>query len=235
VGTVKKILLAEEIKELLDEQKGLLKREGFQVYTATTAEKAMALHSAENMDLIVADIDLPEMGGDKLCSLIKEDPDLRHVYISLVCSGRKPDLRRCGKCGADSYIKKPPELKEVTDKICRILDIVERRDTRVLLKCKVHGSYKDEPFFSTSRDLSVSGILFETDRTLAKGDTISFSFILPDASHVEVSGKVMRVQIGKESAYKCGVKFLELAPGARDLIEEFVRSSGEAIKGEEIY
>jgi DNA-binding response OmpR family regulator len=204
----KKVLFAQVTESIEKKQLDMLGSRGFKVYTAHTAEDALEIHRAENVDLIVAELDLPDMGGDGLCAKIKDDVKLKRVYVSLVCSGKNTEIERCGKCGADTYIPAPPRLEAIVDKICRILDSDAKRDKRVLLKCSVKGTYMEEPFFSTSKDLSVSGIMFETDRTLARGDRIELSFYLPDANQIEAAGRVVRVLGGDNNIYRCGVEFI---------------------------
>jgi CheY-like chemotaxis protein len=222
----KRALFSEDLKKLIEEQNCMFERDGFQIFTASTAEEALAIHKDVKMDLIVADIDFPDMGGDKLCSMIKNDPQTKRVYISLVCNGKKQDLQRCIESGADSFIKKPPTLNTVTDKICRILDNEIRKDRRMLIKVTMQGTFLKEPFFCISRDISASGVLFEADKPLAKGDRTQLSFIIPDKERVKIWGEVVRVSEGTEMLYRYGLAFIDVTLELKEAIKGFATEKG---------
>lgn len=226
----KKALFSSDLKDLIEEHTCMFENDGFQIFTASTAEEAFNIHKDVRMDLIVTDIDFPQMGGDKLCSMIKNDISLKRVYVSLVCSGKKPDLQRCIDSGADSFIKKPPQFKTVTDKICRILDTEIRKDRRMLIKVTMQGTFKKEPFFCISKDISASGVLFETDKTLAKGDRTQLSFIIPDKDRVNLWGEVMRVSEGSEMLYRYGLAFIDVDHDLQDTIKDFASEKGTILQ-----
>jgi CheY-like chemotaxis protein len=230
---MKKVLLAWSPGPVLETLIGLLGGDGLSVFIATTAEEALALHLENNMDLIVADLDLPDMGGDTMCSRIREKEEVfRRVYIALICSGTRAEMGRCGRCGANSFLERPVDPGNLRERICRILESPERRATRVLAKVTVQGVIKNEPFFCSSRNISVTGILLETDRALARGDLISCSFFLPESERVETEARVVRVSRGEESIYLCGAEFVDMGPEQKAAIGAFVekkRSEGNFI------
>jgi CheY-like chemotaxis protein len=217
-----KIFVVGELRSFIEEQESLLSRNNVELFSTATAEEAYELHKAEMMDLIIADVDMPGMGGDELCARIREDEKLGKVYFLLICSGRKADIRKAERCGANSFITRPLDFPEIADRVGRLLEMPSRRDTRVLVKVKVHGTFRADPFFCTSRDISVSGILIETDKTLAKGDEISCSFYLPSTERVTVEGEVARVVRGERSAYSYGIRFIDTSPEVSRRILEFI-------------
>jgi CheY-like chemotaxis protein len=226
----KRALFSSDLKNLIDEHNCMFENDGFQIFTASTAEEAFNIHKDVRMDLIVTDIDFPQMGGDKLCSMIKNDISLKRVYVSLVCSGKKPELQRCIDSGADSFIKKPAKLNMVTDKICRILDTEIRKDRRMLIKVTMQGTIQKEPFFCISKDISASGVLFEADKTLAKGDRLQLSFIIPDEERVKLWGEVVRVSDGSEMLYRYGLSFIDVEPDLQETIKNFASEKGALLQ-----
>lgn len=222
-----KIFIADELVPLIKEQKSLLSRTNVKLFTAATAEEVLEIHRKEGMDLIIADLDMPEMGGDRLCALIRKGERYGRVYFIIICTGRKEDLKRCEKAEANSYITKPFDPEEIAARVSRLLEIPKRKDVRVLVKVTVHGQFRAEPFFCTSRDVSVSGILIDAGKTLARGDRITCSFFLPHTDRVNIDGEVVRVVRGSTSAYSYGVRFLEPPEEARAKINSFVTSEAE--------
>lgn len=203
----------------------VLRRPDFRIFTTSSAEEALEMHRAEKMDLIVVTLDMPEMGGDRLCSLIRQDEVPGKVFVILVCSGKRPELMRCELCGASSYATGPEAAME---KAARALGVPERKGLRVLVKVTVEGRFKTEPFYCTSRDVSISGILLETEKILARGDIITCSFYLPDADRIDARAEVVRI-VRAEDSYQYGVQFLELVSESMRTIEVFV---GRKLKGE---
>jgi DNA-binding response OmpR family regulator len=219
----KKVLLAEESGALQSTEVGIRARGDMEVFTAVTAEDALETHRAEKVDFIVASLDLPKMGGDKLCSTIRADDALRRVYVTLICSGNKAELERCGACGANNYIKRPLSPEEIIERVVRVLELSGKRADRVLIKVSVKGIYNNESFFCTSHNISVSGILMETDKVLAKGDDISCSFFLPDDDRVQADGRVVRVTKAEgDSAYAYGVEFTRVGEESMMVLQGFV-------------
>ena len=80
-------------------------------YDATAAENgALALAAVrENPpDIIISDIEMPEMDGIAFCHAVKDDPELCSIPIIMVTSLATPsDLIRAIAAGADTYITKP--------------------------------------------------------------------------------------------------------------------------------
>lgn len=214
--------MPEELSSFAQEQESLLDRNNVTLYTATTAEDVLAIHRAEHLDLIITDLDAPVMGGDELCRIIRADEGMRKVYIILICSGRTAALQKCDECGANTFITRPLDMRDIAERVSRLLQIPERSDLRVLVKITVHGNFRSVPFFCTSRDISISGVLIDTDKTLARGDEISCSFYLPNTERISVEGEVVRVARGHTSAYNYGFRFTDMTQEAQRIIKKFV-------------
>lgn len=104
---MKKIIIASALKPFIEKERSILQRADFRIFTATSGEEALKIHRGEKADMIIADLDMPGIGGDKLCSVIRGDEALKKVSIIIVCTNRQSDLERCSSSGANSYITKP--------------------------------------------------------------------------------------------------------------------------------
>ena len=113
-----KIFVVGELRSFIEEQESLLSRNNVKLFSTATAEEALELHRNEQMDLIIADVDMPGMGGDELCARIREDEKLSKVYFLLICSGRKADMKKAERCGANSFITRPLDFSEIADYQC---------------------------------------------------------------------------------------------------------------------
>jgi len=220
---MKKILLVDDLRTLIEKEKSILNRSDFEIFTATSSEEALKIHSSNRMDLIVVDLEMPGTGGDDLCKMIREDDRLKNVSIIVVCANSKSDMERVEKCTANDYVTKPIRPMELLRKVSRLMAIQERKSYRVLLKVTVKGKLDDISFFCTSQNISTTGILIETERTLQVGDIISCSFYLPNAGPVSLDGEVVRTSGNVVDGFNYGVRYLKISPGHRVEIEKFIK------------
>jgi len=219
---MKKILLVNASRYFIDEGKSLLDRKDFQVFMAPTVMQALQIHRLERVNLIVADLHMPEMGGDALCERIRQETDVRGVSIILICHDVPGDLEKAAGCGANVILKKPFSARALLDQVEKLLAVCIRRGYRVLLRAKVKGAADDGVFFCTSQNLSTSGILIETDRKLAMGDVINCSFYLPGAAHIVADGEVARAERQPDGKFHCGIRFISLSLKDQKEIEAFI-------------
>ncbi len=225
---MKKILIVDDLKPFIEQEKSILSRADFQIFTAGSAEEALELHREYKMDLIIADLEMPGMPGDELCEEIRQDPGLRKVSILMVCTRKKADIERCSKCGANSYIARPVKREELLERAKGLLEIPSRKDMRVLMKVSVKGRFKAEPFFCASQDVSKSGILFESDKVLAKGDVIQCSFFIPDEERVQTDGEVVRVSRSEPGVYCYGIRFVNIEPEYEFAIDRYIKKRAQS-------
>jgi hypothetical protein len=94
---------------------------------------------------------------------------------------------------------------------------------RVLLRGTVKGMEKSTPFFAQSQDISISGMLFETDFALRKGDQVACTFHVGH-SEVTIPGQIERVEVLSSGRSKCGMKFSSYSTKTLVLIEHFVKT-----------
>jgi two-component system cell cycle response regulator DivK len=83
------------------------------VVTATDAETGLALARNERPDLILMDIQLPDMDGLQATALLKKDNATRAIpVIALTALAMKGDEERIRAAGCDGYIAKPLAYRE---------------------------------------------------------------------------------------------------------------------------
>jgi DNA-binding response OmpR family regulator len=103
-----KILVIEDDKPLAQMLLIMLARAGCETQVVHTGEEGMRLAFANRFDLIILDIDLPDINGLEICKQIKERHFSRHATVVLM-SGRvcEQDMQRGFDLGAVDYIAKP--------------------------------------------------------------------------------------------------------------------------------
>jgi len=105
----RKVLLAEDDPACAAVMKLTLGREGFQVLHAPNGRIAVELARAEDPDIILMDVNMPEMDGVEACRLIKSDKAVRDVPLLFLTANDAPaDIVEGLAAGGDDYITKPP-------------------------------------------------------------------------------------------------------------------------------
>ena len=94
------------------------KASGYEVITAGDGNTAYGKAKSDAPDLIILDLMLPGMDGYQVCRLLKFDEKYRRIpIIMLTAKGQKEDKEWGEKVGADFYMAKPFEAKELLSKI----------------------------------------------------------------------------------------------------------------------
>lgn len=224
---MKKVLLVNDVKALVEKERTILNRSDITIFTASSGEEALAVHRKEKVDLIIADLDMPGISGDKLCGAIREDEGLKYVSFIIVCGGSESDLRRVSRCRANVHVAKPIRPLQFLESVSRLLDIPERKSYRVLLKAKIDGKFDNEPFFCSSQDISATGMLIETDKALEKGDIMNCSFFLPGAAKVVTDAEVVRVVKNDDGILRYGVRYAGMQSASKAAIEAFIEKRSQ--------
>jgi two-component system cell cycle response regulator DivK len=86
----------------------LLKSQGYIVYEATNGREALELVKAHTPDLILMDLQLPELDGFTTTQILKQDPTTKDIpVVALTAYAMKGDAERALEAGCDGYITKP--------------------------------------------------------------------------------------------------------------------------------
>jgi DNA-binding response OmpR family regulator len=100
-----------------------LKREGFEVEAAKNGKEAFEKLLDESFDLIISDVEMPEMNGYELCQAIRKHPELNRLPFILVTSLDNAEAIIQGVAsGADNYLTKPFNEQTLIQKAHYMLD-----------------------------------------------------------------------------------------------------------------
>ena len=114
-----KILIVEDEKNISDLLQLYLEKEGYETLAAADGVKGIELFRSFHPDLVLLDIMLPVMDGWSVLNKIREDG--KTPVIMLTAKGELSDKVHGLESGADDYITKPFETKEVVARIHAVL------------------------------------------------------------------------------------------------------------------
>lgn len=96
--------------------------EGYEVIEAANAQEALKLALSDPPDLILMDINLPEVDGYTLTARIRSTPMLAHIpVVAMTANVMKGDRERVLEAGCDGYIQKPVDIDQLPWQISKYL------------------------------------------------------------------------------------------------------------------
>ena len=96
----------------------ILEAEGYSITEAVSGLEGLEAATRMKPDLILLDINLPEMDGYDLARLFRETPGLQQVPIlALTANVMKGDRERSLEAGCDGYIQKPIDVDRLPDQV----------------------------------------------------------------------------------------------------------------------
>jgi len=155
--TTKKILLVDDEQDILDMLSYLLKKDGFEVYSADNGKKGIELAKKMVPDLIILDVMMPEMDGVETCIKLREIEGLDQTIITFLTARAEDYSHIAGlEAGADDYIYKPIKPRLLVARIKTLLKRKRDVDTNVNTK--------------------VDGIVIDKDKYIVKVDGVKHHF-----------------------------------------------------------
>jgi two-component system alkaline phosphatase synthesis response regulator PhoP len=118
----KSILVADDNDNIREALASLLEDEGFKIWTAKDGAETLKQVREVRPDLLLLDIMMPEINGYDVCHTIKNDPELKKIYvIILTAKGQVAEQERGKEVGADEFVIKPFSPREILIRIKNIL------------------------------------------------------------------------------------------------------------------
>lgn len=100
----------------------VLEADGYKVLEASTADEAFRQIKSGSPDIILMDINMPEMDGYTLTAKIKENAAYRNTpVIAVTANVMRGDKERSLEAGCDGYIQKPIDIDILTEQVERYL------------------------------------------------------------------------------------------------------------------
>ena len=151
-----KILVVDDDQNICELLRLYIEKEGFEVRIANDGRKALEIFEEQNPDLIMLDIMLPELDGWQVCREIRKKSQC--PIIMLTAKGEVFDKVLGRELGADDYVVKPFETKEV---VARIKAVLRRYGSNAEEQIK-EVRYDKLSINLTNYELKVDGVAIDT-------------------------------------------------------------------------
>ena len=142
------ILVADDLEDNVMVLRAFLKHHNYKTIAAYSGKEAIEKAEEYKPDLILLDLNMPELSGLDVLKAIRKNEDLNNTgIILLTASGNVDELLRSFSVGADDFIQKPYHHIEM---LARIQSVLKMRDTQLKL---IDANKKLDEF---NRDLEIT-------------------------------------------------------------------------------
>jgi len=122
---VKSILIVEDSTTTRSLIRAVIEELGdFNIVEAPTGFDALKLLPAQDFDLVVTDINMPDINGLELINFVRSNPRYSNIPLIIVTTERSDEDKKRGMAlGANAYVTKPfkaPELQDIVKKVLNL-------------------------------------------------------------------------------------------------------------------
>ena len=139
-----KILAIDDQQLILLSLQKKLEDFGYEVATAQTGEKGIALYKSFHPDLVIVDVNMPQMSGLEVIKNIRNS--YNHIAKIMVMSGNTDEniIVEGFDLGIDDYMKKPVSLNEVVARVKHLIGIPIQKNTPTYLKSETNRMIREK-------------------------------------------------------------------------------------------
>lgn len=203
---------------------------GIEVRRAHSFDEAERAMRKGEIEVVTMNLDFPGVDALAYCQHLKrqEQTKLTPVVLTSV-QGDSRTKAKAIQAGADLFVVQPVPRQVFVEQLKQLLSKGARNTQRVELKSFARvaaAGSPDRAFECPIGDLSRSGILLETDRSVAVGTLVTVSFELPDSSQpVIATGEVVRIlkkAANDGGAHGLGVRFQSFESDGERILSSFI-------------
>lgn len=213
-----KLLIVDDMKSFLDLEKAFLRRADCQLLTATTGLEAIRVAQAEQPDIIILDIEMPELNGIEATRILKANAQTSAIPIVIFSSTTRK--QEALAAGAQEFVSKPVDEERFIETILRYIPLKFRKDERKTIDTVCRYSRSQEHGEGRLTDISISGCFLVAETPLWVGDSVRLFFTLPMSDMAkEIQAEAMVI---RKVATGYGLGFTDISEGAKMFIGDFV-------------
>lgn len=130
-ASTQRVLIVDDDKEIVRLVRAYLEQAGFQVLAAHDGETALHILRRERPDMLILDVMLPDRDGWDITRIIRADPTLARTPIIMLTARVEDTDKIIGlELGADDYVTKPFNPREVTARVRSVLRRTHTEDSQ---------------------------------------------------------------------------------------------------------
>jgi CheY-like chemotaxis protein len=223
------LLVVESDPTVLNYLSTLLRRFGYQTYTAACAEEAVAITAVKVPSLIITAARLNDVDGLEFMKQMKKDPRTAGVpFIALTRSGDMYQEARCFEAGAMDCLAQPVSAEALFRAVQTAVEPTPRKNIRIrtMQPVQVTNVPSDEREGTYTLDLSERGMFVRTGEPAPLNTRLALQIDL-SGQKIPVEGAVLyQYQAGRGPYLEpgMGVGFVQISPKDQERIRNFIMS-----------
>ncbi|HUW69096.1 MAG TPA: response regulator [bacterium] len=156
------VLIAEDSPTQLESLRFILEEAGFSVVAVANGREGLEAAKANQIDLAISDIMMPEMDGYAFCRALRADVSLQHMPVIMLTSLTDPrDVIQGLESGANNFICKPYEAHALLSRVQNVLANQAIRKTSSS-EMGINIQFAGQRFFITADRLQILDLLLST-------------------------------------------------------------------------
>jgi len=223
----KTLLIVDDVELFIQLQVSHLGYQRYNIHTAKSGGEGLQMARSLRPDLILMDLFMPDMNGDQICRILKDDPETARIPIVLVSSGGKSRSRAASvSSSCDGLIFKPVRRDLLISVVENLLGTNLRARDRIPVI--LHGTAvideKEHPV--TLHTISSDGAFVQMESTPIRGDLMELTFHLPDREEpirVRSAAVVWCGSLDEGGPGGAGIHFLTMDNRTKDQVDAFVQ------------
>ncbi|MCF6331753.1 MAG: response regulator [Draconibacterium sp.] len=121
IRNMKRILLAEDNKLILETVAHSLTKEGYEIIKAIDGKECLELLEDNEVDLIITDLYMPNVNGMEVISFLRDERRITTPIMVLSAAGDEENVLKAFEFGADDFMIKPFSLVEINIRVKKLL------------------------------------------------------------------------------------------------------------------
>lgn len=118
---MKRILVAEDNKLILETVAHSLTREGYEILKAVDGKECLKILEENDVDLIITDLYMPYINGHEVISILRDERKTNTPILVLSAGGAEDNVLKAFDLGADDFMVKPFSLTELNVRVKKLL------------------------------------------------------------------------------------------------------------------
>lgn len=118
---MKRILVAEDNRLILETISHSLSREGYEIIKANDGKECLAFLENTDVDLIITDLYMPYVNGNEVITILRDERKKTTPILVLSAAGAEDNVLKAFELGADDFMVKPFSLVELNIRVRKLL------------------------------------------------------------------------------------------------------------------
>ena len=136
---MKRILVAEDNKLILETIAMSLTREGYEIIKVPDGKECLRILGETDVDLLITDLYMPYISGHEVISTVRNELKKQYPILVLSFAGQEHSVAKAFGLGADDYIEKPFSLAELSIRVSRLLQQEIKSEKILVFESKIEA------------------------------------------------------------------------------------------------